>query len=700
MNLRLLHRRLAVLMGIAGLVAFAGGAGFQPLTAGLAFTGLLAGLFWHPDPQRSRKLERLWIPVATVLVARALLHVFVIRGDVVLPVVDLLLLLMVAEALRALEAPNDLRLYALSFALVLAATAYRPGLLFLLGFVSYVGLATVTLLVGHLRRGAERHGVREVPLGRGLLMTTGALSGVVLLVAGVVFLTFPRVSQGFSGRGETMASAIAGFSEEVSIGQHGATIQGSPEIVLRVEFPGGAPANIGGLRWRGRSYDRFDGVRWTRSRSLPPAAPPRSWYRRRWDGPVIEQRIFGAPLDSRVLFALHPAIDIDAGGGIQPLVDNAGDFVYWGSGAPTYTALAPSLPPSPETLRAAVGGYAPSERHFLQLPAVDDRVNALADSLTAGLENRYDRVVAIQSYLRSFGYTRELPATARQTSLEHFLFQRREGHCEYFSTAMVVLLRSIGIEARNVNGFMGGQWSQFGNYLVVTQNEAHSWVEVWFPSYGWVTFDPTPSGDGTGSAEATWFWPGRILLDGMHHRWSKWVLDYGVDEQSGLLSRWSGFMTGRSSTSSTPSPTAPDSGFPTLLFLGALALAAAAGCLWRQRDLRRLGPAARGYLALRESCARAGLAVSPALTPTGLLAHVRAACPPATEPAKQIVELYLRSRWGGETLGESDLRTIRAALGRARVVLRQHRPAPAGAVAGLRSFPGVREGSDTLSSLT
>lgn len=697
MNLRLLHRRLAVLMGIAGLVAFAGGAGFEALTAGLAFVGLVAGLFWHPDPERSRKLERLWIPVATVLVVRALFHVFVIRGDVVIPVVDLLLLLMVAEALRALEAPNDLRIYALSFALVLAATAYRPGLLFLLGFVSYVGLATLALLVGHLRRGAERHGIREVPLGRGLLTTTVALSGVVLLVAGVVFLTFPRVSQGFSGRGETVATSIAGFSEEVSIGQHGSTIQGSPEIVLRVEFPEGAPAEIGSLRWRGRSYDRFDGVRWTRSRSLPPASPPRDWYRRRWEGPLIEQRIFGAPLDSRVLFALHPAVDIDADG-IQPLIDNAGDFVYWGSGAPTYTAFAPSLPPSAETLRAAEGGYAPSDRYFLQLPALDGRVRALADSLTQGLDNRYDRVVAIQRYLRSFGYTRELPATASQTSLEYFLFQRREGHCEYFSTAMVMLLRSVGIEARNVNGFMGGQWSQFGNYLVVTQNEAHSWVEVWFPSYGWVTFDPTPAGNGGGSATATWFWPGRILLDGMQHRWSKWVLDYGADEQTGLLSRWSGFMTGASASSSSPDPAAPSPGVPTLLILGALGLAAGAGWMWRTRDRRRLGPAARAYLALRVACARAGLVLTPGVTPTQLLVRLRNECPAAVEPAERVVDLYLRSRWGGEPLGESDLRTLKAASGRARAVLRRRRSQAPHAPGRFGSFPGVRDGSEPLSS--
>lgn len=697
MNLRLLHRRLAVLMGLAGLLAFSGGAGFEPLTAALAFAGLVAGLFWHPDLERSRRLERLWLPLATLLVVRALVHVFIIRGDVVIPVVDLLLLLMVAEALRALEAPNDLRLYALSFALVLASTAYRPGVLFLIGFVAYVVLATVALMVGHLRRGAERHGVREVPLGKGLMWTTAGLSGVVLLVAGAVFLTFPRVSQGFSGRGDTVASSIAGFSEEVSIGQHGATIQGNPEIVLRVEFPSGPPGDVGSLRWRGRSYDRFDGVRWTRSRSLPPASAPREWYRERWQGPVIEQRIFGAALDSRVLFALHPAVDIDAESGIQPLVDNAGDFVYWGSGAPTYTAESSALPPSPETLRAADRGFTPSDRYFLQLPAIDPRIRALADSLTEGLDTRYDRAVAIERYLQSFGYTRDLPATAAQTSLEYFLFERQEGHCEYFSTAMVVLLRAAGIEARNVNGFMGGEWSQFGNYLVVTQNAAHSWVEVWFPEYGWVTFDPTPAGGGIGTAETIWFWPGRILFDGIQHRWSKWVLDYGSDDQSGLLSRWSGFLTDDPQTTSSGSTTPePESRLSALLILLALVAAGVAAWRWRRRDTARHGPAARAYLSLRHACTRAGLGITPGVTPSGLLLRVRSLQPAAAESAERVVETYLRSRWGGERLGESDAREIKGALARARAALRKGRRAVGGQAANTESAAGVRDRPESV----
>jgi protein-glutamine gamma-glutamyltransferase len=671
-NLRLLHRRLTVLMGIAGLLAFAGGAGFEPISALLAAAALVAALFWHPDPQLSHRLERVWLPLAALLVARALFHVVVIRGDVVIPVVDLLLLLLAAEALRSLDAPNDLRLYALSFALVLASTAYRPGILFLIAFISYIGLATVALMVGHLRRQSERHRVRDVPLGRGLIVTTGALSGVIMAVALVVFVTFPRVSQGWAGRGDVPASSIAGFSDQVSIGEHGSTILANPQIVLRVEFPDGPPPNLGGLHWRGRSYDRFDGVRWTRSQGLPPSSAPTSWYRERWGGELIEQRIFASALDARVLFALHPAVEIDSDNGIQPLFDNAGDFVYWGSGSPAYTAVSPSAPPTPDQLREPARGYRPSDAHFLQLPRrLDPRIRELADSLTRGIDNRYDQAVAVRNWLQTFTYTRQLPATAGQATLQHFLFERRAGHCEYFSTAMVVLLRHLGIEARNVNGFLGGQWNAFGNYLVVTQNEAHSWVEAWFPGYGWVTFDPTPAGPSSGDVSSVWFWPGRILFDGVQHRWNKWVLDYGVDDQAGLFSSLMGSRLVEEVTTTTPASDADGGSYP----LGALALVLllTAGLFWARRGGPAFDPSTRMYLDLRHAGERAGIGITPGLTPLALAHRIRERRAGAGRAAERVVDLYLRARYGGQTLGESELREMRAALEMARRTLREER---------------------------
>ncbi|MFP3947180.1 MAG: transglutaminaseTgpA domain-containing protein [Longimicrobiales bacterium] len=673
MNLRLLHRRLAVVMALAALLAFAGGAGFEPVSTTLAASVLFAALFWRPSPALSSRLERIWVPLAALLVLRALYHVFLVGDDIVIPVVDLLLLLLTAEALRSLDAANDARLYALSFALLLASAAYRPGILFAVAFLLYVVVGTVALFVGHLRRESERNLIPEVDLGRRILFGVAGLSGVSLTVAVGVFLTFPRVSQGWTGRGEAPAPPVVGFSDQVSLGEFGATIYGNPEIVLRVEFPDSAPEDVESLYWRGRSYDRFDGVRWSRSPRLPPALAPDDWYRERWGGERMVQHVYSTPLEARVLFGLHPILDLDAESRIQPLFDNSGDYTYWGSAPPVYRAESVRGRPSAEALRSADGRFVPAQGFYTQLPALPDRVYALADSLAGELEAPYDKVVAIRDWLRTeFGYTLELPASRREATLEHFLFERRAGHCEYFSTALAVLLRAQGIPARNVNGFLGGDWSNFGRYLAVTQNQAHSWVEVWFPDFGWVPFDATPAGSGGGATadQAAWFWPGRFLLDAVQHRWSKWVLDYNMETQWNLLDRASSVFSDEGGAGDPGSSSMDDEtrrllwvAFALLLALGAVV------AVFRRR--RAITYPTRQFLRLRRHARKAGFAGAEELPPLALLDRMRAASHPGTRPTSEFVDLYLRIRFGGRPLTDSARFRLADARRRAREALRK-----------------------------
>ena len=677
LRLARIHRRLTVLMGIAALLAFAGGAGLEPLQAALAGLGLLAALLWQPSPELSRRMERIWLPLAILLASRALYHVFVIRDDVVIPVVDLLFLLLAAEALRSLDADNDTRLYSLSFALLLASTAYRPGLLFALAFTAYVGLATVALMVGHLRRLAERHGTGEIPISRTFLAVTAALSGVTLLFSALVFLTFPRVSQGWAGRGGPPATSMAGFADEVTLGSHGSRIYGNPQIVLRVSFPEGVPRNVQSLRWRGRSYDRFDGVRWSRSQRMPPSLAPSAWYEK-WGDDIIRQEIYGAPLDARILFALHPLMDVDPGPGIQPVFDNAGDYLYWGSASPAYTAYSIADRPSPEVLRGARGGFVPARDHYLQLPELSPGVLALADSLLSPYTNRYDVALALVAWFQeAFSYTLELPATPREATLEHFLVERRAGHCEYFSTAMALLLRTRGIPTREVNGFLGGEWSEFGDYLAVTQNQAHAWVEVWFPGVGWVPFDPTPAGVGEGTVSTSWFWPGRFLLDALQHRWNRWVLDYSLENQFGLLRRtreaFSRNAEPRGALSPEGEAEAPGGILWWILGLGLAGLGSLS--LFRRRTA--LPRTTRIFLSLRASARRAGVP-GPALhSPLSLVEYLEASEHPGAPAARTLVEGYLADRFSGSPLDDSGRQSMEGALRKAREALRGRPAAPA-----------------------
>jgi len=124
------------------------------------------------------------------------------------------------------------------------------------------------------------------------------------------------------------------------------------------------------------------------------------------------------------------------------------------------------------------------------------RIQNLARQVTAGKDNPYDQATAIESYLRSnYQYTltpTEPPATA--DPLEYFLFTSKEGYCEYFASAMGDMLRSIGIPTRLVNGYGPGTYDEKLGRYVVKESDAHSWVEAYFPSYGWIPFEPTPDG--------------------------------------------------------------------------------------------------------------------------------------------------------------------------------------------------------------
>jgi hypothetical protein len=363
---------------------------------------------------------------------------------------------------------------------------------------------------------------------------------------------------------------------------------------------------------------------------------------------------------------------VDAESRIQPIVDNAGDYSYWGSGTPAYEAISLHGRPTPEQLRTAGPGFVPARQYYVRLPELSPEVLTLTDSLLAGLPTTYDKAITLERWFREeFSYTLDLPRTPREATLEHFLLQRREGHCEYFSTAMAILLRTHGIPTREVNGFLGGEWSEFGNYLAVTQNQAHAWVEVWFPGLGWVPFDPTPAGSGGSEALSTWLWPGRFLFDAVQHRWNKWVLDYSLQTQFGLLRRGEELLR-----RNTDSPDAQDDGGATplpgglLWWVGGAALLLGAGLLSRRRSVA-YPTETRLFLRLRELSRRAGVPEPALHSPLSLASYLDEAGHPGASSARAVVEGYLRARFSGTPLEPAHRTALANAFGRARGFLRK-----------------------------
>ena len=196
-----LHRRLLLVLGLSSVIAFMSGAGLDTPLVLPAAAALLIALAWEPSQKLHERLEWLWRVAAVVLAVRAIRLIFVLPEDVVLPMVDVLLVLMISEALRPAATTERTRIYSLSFALLIGAAAYRAGVAFGLSFIVYITAGTVALLLGHVIRESRRHGQRPPMLSRGFLVRVAALSSVMLFMSGLLFIAFPRVTRTWVTRG-------------------------------------------------------------------------------------------------------------------------------------------------------------------------------------------------------------------------------------------------------------------------------------------------------------------------------------------------------------------------------------------------------------------------------------------------------------------------------------------------------------------
>lgn len=187
-------------------------------------------------------------------------------------------------------------------------------------------------------------------------------------------------------------------------------------------------------------------------------------------------------------------------GSIQPIFDDTSLIVADSplrAGA-TYTVTALLSKADVASLRAAGNEYpAWVSARYLQLPdSVTRRTRDRAAQIVAdaGARTPYDQAVAIQEALRALPYTENIPAPpAGQDLVDWFLFDQRQGYCDYYASSMVVMLRSLGVPARWVRGYAGGEFDAERGLYVVRENIAHSWPEVYFPGFGWERFEPTPA---------------------------------------------------------------------------------------------------------------------------------------------------------------------------------------------------------------
>jgi hypothetical protein len=474
--------------------------------------------------------------------------------------VHLVLFIVVIKIFSVRRERDLVYLTVLSFGLVLFAVVLTVDTLFLATFGMFILAAMATFISMEMRRSERDAVVAPVPprqegaFHRFLAGGSVALGLLTLAGSTLIFFILPRLSSsGYLRNFGVESSIFSGFSNEVRLGGIG-EIQQSNSVVMHVQILYGKLSND--AKWRGIALANFDGQRWWNSNETPSfqhmtntsldltQAAPGAFYSSTAPIPKLPTMTYHVvmePLGMNVFF-LAPVplslkgdyrfVGVRTDGSVINLQRTDADLSQPIS---IYTAEADARNLEPFVRDSTSTDYPPRvARLYLQLPGrLDPRIRELAHRITASAGSNYARARAIESYLKNnYGYTLQLPGARESDPLASFLFVRKRGHCEYFASSMAIMLRTQRIPARVVNGFRGGEYNDLTGSYIVRERDAHSWVEVYFPEFGWVTFDPTPAGPSVTSAGR--FSRIELYLDAASEMWREWVINYDFSHQMRL----------------------------------------------------------------------------------------------------------------------------------------------------------------------
>ncbi|MBS1791189.1 MAG: DUF3488 domain-containing protein [Acidobacteria bacterium] len=535
------------------------------MTAGLLID--LEKMLWSVPRRVANGLMISWLGVAVV--EWQLLHL-----PPVMVVTHFVLFAASLKLLRPKANRDWLWLHIVSFCIVLMSAGLMMGTVFMLLLVVYLLAAAATFIAFEIRRSQQafnsesgvpiatvelwretkdqRHPLPE-PRSGSLLLFSALAMVMILLLAAPLFFVVPRISRNTGRSGLLQGEALSGFSDTVRLGEV-AQIKLNPQVVMRVRvgFPRGQQSQSApqSLRWRGITLDNYDGQSWN---NFGPTPTPIRRYGEsfRIDGTdsrhgITEQKFFMEPLELRNVFvAPRPMVVV----GVPELLCDLGDGLWTEAYQPNdlgYTVYSDTWIPTDEELAADNSREYPRNitQRYLQLPENHDRrIDQLAAKLTETAKTQLETARRIEQHLRTqYDYSLELQPVENGDPVADFLFNTHAGHCEYFASAMVLMLRARHIPARLVNGFQTGEYNPTVDVFTVRQSDAHSWVEVYFPQNKWIAFDPTPAA-GLSAYDGGLMALFRQYAEAMEMLWLEQVVAFDTSKQISLLANAQSWMS-------------------------------------------------------------------------------------------------------------------------------------------------------------
>ncbi len=614
------------------------------------------------------------------------------RGRVLQPLVHLVLFALAVKLWGLHREKEKWHAVLAIFFLFVAAmgTSVHPSVLAY--FVAHLALTLLLLArftAAHLLDSHGRGGASTAAVPLGGFVIPGALCSLVVAVP--LFVALPRFQNpyiavvGTSGGGVTTLGRQRDRLDLSTIGR----ARNDRGVVMRLAYASPPPA-AHEARFKAGVYDRFEDNSWRRSRGgfdalrRSPggvfdlaAAPVRAWMEV-WLQPQGRPELV-LPVDAATVEVAANRVAVQAAGVVALPVTPSGTLNYRAG-----LAERPLLPD-----RAAADPTAAES----DATAVSPRLRELAVRVMGSEGSDVERALRATEHLRTgYAYTLDFLGAPSADPLGDFLFRTRAGHCELFASSLVLMLRSQGIPARLVTGYLGTD-NPLEGYHIVRNSNAHAWVEARLGGAGWRILDPTPAAGRPRAVDAGMLGLVRQAWDYLEFRWERYVLSYGFYDQAraffGLRSLWLDLrrmLLGRDkleapaarpprperAPESPETPAVPGESSPLPAWLPLLLLLVAAALWWRLG--RPELTATRLYRRLRGRLQALDPGIGQAVPPLALAKRIGQRSPTAAAPAGALVDLYLRESFGGEQLDGAELERARALLKQTLAGLRQRRP--------------------------
>ena len=439
--------------------------------------------------------------------------------DIITPALESLLVLLSIKFIEDKDTRDYLQIFLISILIFVGTTIFSFEISFIIYFLIFIFLFNLAI-VFLTYFSQDRKLILNFKEITKISYKTTLIPLISIPITVFLFFTLPRTPYPFFNFSGSTLTARSGFSENVKLGTV-SNIQEDNSIIFRVNME---KIDDEYLYWRGITLEYFEGDEWSDIDTGPIDKKIKV------EGNTIYQTIYLEPYSGTYFFGLDKPINITGNRNIY----KKDDFTFYAKDILSNRVRYDVISILSDTIEEKI----PQNSYYLQLPEnISQDIKNLSLSFQSG--NELDTVKNVENYLKNGDYRyslKNLPTSNKP--VDEFLFDKKQGNCEYFATSMAIILRVNGIPSRVVAGYRGGVYNDLGNYYILRQSNAHLWVEAYIDNIGWIRFDPTTSLLSeefiSNSKKISKF---SLFIDTINYYYNTLIINYDFEKQISLFNK-------------------------------------------------------------------------------------------------------------------------------------------------------------------